>query len=249
MKHLFLRKLFISIIFIFKACMQNLYNRKDMIKNRFHSMEKQIFSIFVMMLLSCFLTHGADLTNRQEQQIITEINKAASNIKTMSCSFVQTKYLSLLNDKMVSEGNMVYKQPDKLRWEYTTPYKYLFVFNGTKVYVGNNSRKDVIDTNTNKVFKEVARIMMNTVTGKALSNSTEFTIGVIAGDNSYDVTLVPKKRELKQMFSKIVLTFTKVNVMISEVDIYEKNGDRTNIKLSRIKKNGTINENFFNIPK
>lgn len=51
------------------------------------------------------------------------------------------------------------------------------------------------------------------------------------------------------MFSKIVLTFTKVNVMISEVDIYEKNGDRTNIKLSRIKKNGTINENFFNIPK
>ena len=107
----------------------------------------------------------------------------------------------------------------------------------------------MIDTNTNKVFKEVARIMMNTVTGKALSNSTEFTIGVIAGDNSYDVTLVPKKRELKQMFSKIVLTFTKVNVMISEVDIYEKNGDRTNIKLSRIKKNGTINENFFNIPK
>lgn len=144
---------------------------------------------------------------------------------------------------------MVYKQSDKLRWEYNTPYKYQFIFNGTKVYVGNKSRKDVIDTNTNKVFKEVARIMMNTVTGKALSNASEFTVDVADNKTSYLITLIPKKKELKQMFSKIVLTFSKSNTMISEVNIYEKNGDWTNIKLTGIKKNGTINESAFTIPK
>lgn len=193
--------------------------------------------------------HAAALTDRQKQEIITKINKSASGIKTMSCTFVQTKYLSLLSDKMVSQGKMVYRQPDKLRWEYTSPYKYLFIFNGTKVYVGNKSRKDVIDTNTNKIFKEVARIMMNTVTGKALSNSAEFTIGVDENAANYQITLVPKKKELKQMFTKIVLTFTKSNTMIAEVNIYEKNGDRTNIKLNGIIKNSTVNESSFAIPK
>ena len=89
---------------------------------------------------------------------------------------------------------MNYKQPNKLRWEYTTPYQYLFIFNGTKVYVGNESRKDVIDTNTNKVFKEVARIMMSTVTGTALSNSSDFSIDVADGNTQWQITLVPKRK-------------------------------------------------------
>jgi outer membrane lipoprotein carrier protein len=189
------------------------------------------------------------LTQQQKQEVIVKINKAASNIKSMSCSFVQTKYLSILNDKMVSKGQMYYKQSDKLRWEYTEPYKYLFIFNGTKVYVGNNTRKDVIDTNSNKVFKEVARIMMNTVTGKALSNSADFSVDAAVDSKYYTITLVPKKKDLKQMFSKIVLNFTKSNIMISELNIYEKNGDRTNIQLKNINNNGAINESYFNIPK
>jgi outer membrane lipoprotein carrier protein len=136
-----------------------------------------------------------------------------------------------------------------LRWEYTEPYKYLFIFNGTKVYVGNNTRKDVIDTNSNKVFKEVARIMMNTVTGKALSNSADFSVDAAVDSKYYTITLVPKKKDLKQMFSKIVLNFTKSNITISDLNIYEKNGDRTNIQLKNINNNGAINESYFNIPK
>jgi outer membrane lipoprotein carrier protein len=189
------------------------------------------------------------MTSQQKQAAIAKINKAASSLKTMTCTFVQTKHLSMLNDKMVSKGSMRYKQSDKLRWEYTSPYQYLFIFNGTKVYVGNKSRKDVIDTGTNKVFKEVARIMMNTVTGKALSNSSDFTVDIASTATTYDVTLVPKKKDLKQLFTKIQLIFTKTNIMISEVNIFEKNGDSTNIELKNITPNSEVNESYFTIPK
>ena len=37
--------------------------------------------------------------------------------------------------------------------------------------------------------------------------------------------------------------------MISEINIYEKNNDRTNIKLKNIKTNGAVNETLFAIPK
>lgn len=209
---------------------------------------KKIVSILFMLLCVVSVT-AAPLNAQQKQDVIGRINKAASGLKSMSCTFTQTKYLSLLSDKMVSEGKMYYKQPNKLRWEYITPYQYLFIFNGTKVYVGNKSRKDVIDTNTNKVFKEVARIMMSTVTGTALSNSSDFSIDVADGNTQWQITLVPKKKEMKKMFSKIVLLFNKSNLMISEINIYEKNNDRTNIKLKNIKTNGAVNETLFAIPK
>jgi outer membrane lipoprotein carrier protein len=207
---------------------------------------------YIILFLICSLTFTVSaetLTAKQQQDAITKINASAAALKSMDCSFVQTKNLSMLNEKMVSKGRMVYRQSDKLRWEYTSPYQYLFIFNGTKVYVGNKSRKDVIDTNSNKVFKEVARIMMNTVTGKALSNQTDFTVSVASNGSTYVVTLVPKKKDLKQMFSKIVLTFTKLDIMISEVDIYEKNGDRSNIVLKNIVTNTPVNESLFAIPK
>lgn len=191
----------------------------------------------------------AALTEKQQQDVINEINKTVSELKTMSCSFTQTKYLSLLSDKMVSQGKMYYEKSNKLRWEYTSPYQYLFVLNGTQVYVGNKSRKDVIDTNTNKVFKEVARIMMSTVTGIALSNTNDFTTQVADDNNYYVVTLVPKKKEMEKMFSKIILYFNKTNYMIAEINIYEKNNDWTNIKMINITTNGIINESLFNIPK
>lgn len=208
---------------------------------------KKIISI---LLLSIFCTVSSmAMTSQQKQDVITRINKAASGLKTMSCSFAQTKYLSLLSDKMVSQGKMYYKQPNKLRWEYTSPYQYLFIFNGAKVYVGNKSRKNVIDTQTNKVFKEVVRIMMSTVTGTALSNSSDFSIDVADGKSVWKVTLTPKKKEMRKMFTKIELSFNKSNLMIAEINIYEKNNDRTNIRLMNITTNATINESLFVIPK
>lgn len=213
---------------------------------------KKIFQLFIVVICAAFAggsdCYAATLPVSKQKEVIHQINKATSAIKSMSCSFTQTKYLSLLSDKMVSEGKMNYSQPNRLRWEYTTPYKYLFIFNGAKVYVGNNNRKDVIDTNSNKLFKEVARIMMSTVTGTALSNADDFETTVADGKTCWEVTLVPKKKEMRKMFSRIVLSFNKSDYLISEINMYEKNNDRTNIKLHHIKNNIALNETLFAIP-
>ncbi len=205
--------------------------------------------ILLFSVLCQFVSSAAALSAPRKQEIIGSINSAASAMKSMTCSFTQTKYLSLLSDKMVSEGKMYYRQPNRLRWEYTSPYQYLFVLNGTKVYVGNKSRKDVIDTDANKVFKEIARIMMGTVTGTVLSGSSDFSVDVADGGTVWRVTLVPSKKEMKRMFSKIVLSFRKNGLMVSEIDIYEKNNDRTNIQLKNVKTNVSVNDALFAIPK
>ncbi len=206
---------------------------------------KRILSILAIFLTIGLTSFAAGPGSVQEKDVLAKLNTAASALKSMQCDFVQTKYLSLLSDKMVSEGCMYYRQPDKLRWEYTTPYQYLSIFNGTKVYIGNDTRRDIIDTNTNKIFKEVARIMMNTVTGKALSDQAGFTTTVADKADSWIVTLVPKKKELRGMFAKICLTFSKKREMISEINLYEKNGDHTNIALKNIKVNSPADESIF----
>lgn len=211
---------------------------------------KKIVYITVLSIVACLWAAipAFALTPAQQQQVISSINTAASGLETMECTFLQTKHLSLLSDRMVSEGRMYYVRPGKLRWEYTTPYRYLFIFSGSTVYVGNESRADVIDTNTNKVFKEVARIMMNTVTGRALAGTTDFTIAVEDAGDHWKITLTPRKRELKQLFSKIEMSFNKDSLIISSLNIIEKNRDKTTIEFTHIATNEAIDADMFVIP-
>lgn len=202
--------------------------------------------IFVTFLLSFFLINPALAQKVTQSQVKQQISQAASKLKSMQCDFVQTKHLKMLNDKVVSKGKMYYQQSDKLRWEYVSPYKYTFILNGSKVQLKNSKRNDVIDVEKNKLFKEIARIMMSSVVGNCM-NDKSFKVTISDGKTEWIATMVPQRREMKQMFQTIKLHFNKQNSMVSMVELIEKNGDKTVIELKNIKTNVAIAPNIFSV--
>lgn len=182
-----------------------------------------------------------------DQQVKQEISQVAAKMKSMKCDFIQTKQLKMLNDKMVSKGRMYYQQGNKLRWEYESPYKYVFILNESRVMLKNNGRSDVIDVNQNKMFREIVRIMMNTVVGKCLTDEKDFKIGIETSIPEYVATLIPLRKDLKQMFSKIVLHFNRQKKMITQVELLEKNGDITVIELKNVQTNVSISTTMFSV--
>ena len=203
------------------------------------------FVISLIVVSCCVLNISAQGVN--EQKAIQEISRAAAAIKTMQCDFVQTKTLKMLGDKMVSKGKMYCRQPDQLRWEYVTPYTYTFILNNNKVLLKKGKRSDVIDVNQNMMFKEIARIMMNSVLGKSLTDKKDFKVSVSGNPQQYTATLVPVKKDMKQMFTKILLYYDVKAQMVKKVGLYEKNGDNTVIELVNIKKNTQINASVFSV--
>ena len=206
-------------------------------------MNKRLILFFSCLL--ALLPLSAQTVNHT--QVKQQINKAASALKSMQCDFVQTKHLKMLNENMVSQGKMYYQQPDQLRWEYTTPYSYTFLLNGSKVLLKTNHRNDVIDVNQNKLFKEIARIMMSTVVGTCLSDEKDFHVTITASQTEWIATLLPQRKDIKQLFQQIVLYFNKEKSMVSRVELIEKKGDRTLIELKNIRTNAPIQKSLFNI--
>ena len=194
-----------------------------------------------------FSAHIMLMAQQTEVQIRKEISLAASAMKTIQCDFIQTKYLKMLNDKMVSKGKMYYQQSNRLRWEYLSPYAYTFILNNDKVLLKNKQRNDVIDVNNNKVFREIARIMMNSVVGNCLNDEKSYKSSISVQKGEWVATLLPQRKDMKQMFQKIVLHFNQKQVVVTQVEIIEKNGDRTVIDLKNVRTNETISSNIFAI--
>ena len=182
-----------------------------------------------------------------ESKVIQQINAVATSMRSMQCDFVQTKYLKMLNDKMVSKGKMYYQKSNKLRWEYTSPYSYAFVLNGSKVLISKGKRNDVINVNQSKMFKEIARIMMSSVVGNCLTDKKDFKVSLVASGSDYIATLYPQQKQMKQMFQKIILHFNKAKSTVTKVELVEKKGDKTLIELKNVKTNASINGKIFSI--
>ena len=204
----------------------------------------------LLFLLVVFCWSMTTVTAQQkvnDAKVIQQINAVASGLKSIQADFVQTKYLKMLNEKMVSRGKMYYQQSDKLRWEYTTPYTYTFVLNGAKVLIEKGKRNDVIKVNQSKVFKEIARVMMNSVVGKCLTNQKDFKTSIVATSSEYIATLYPQQKQMKQMFQKMVLHFNRQKLTVAVVELIEKKGDKTVIELKNVKNNTPINAKVFSI--
>ena len=205
-------------------------------------MKRLVLFLILLMNLLCQPVMAQKVTQGQVKQ---QISQAAAAIKSMQCDFVQTKQLKMLNDKVVSKGKMYYLQSDKLRWEYISPYKYIFILNGSKVQLKNDKRNDVIDVEKNRVFKEIAQIMMSSVVGDCLNDTRSFKTTIADAKTHWLATLVPQRREMKQMFNSIKLYFDKKRLMVTRVELIEKNGDKTIIELKNVKTNGQIASSIF----
>lgn len=201
--------------------------------------------IYILILSLAALTSVAQTP--QERQAIQQISRAAAAMKTMQADFVQTKHLRMLGEKMVSRGRMCYQQSDKLRWEYTKPYAYTFILNGNSVMMSKGGRRDVVDVNRNKVFREIARMMMSSVVGTCLTDSRNFKVSMTVDKHTYTATLLPQKKDVKAMFTRIVLVFNRRTSVVSKVTMYEKNGDRTEITLDNVRTGAAVSPTEFTI--
>ncbi len=185
------------------------------------------------------------LTPQQQAGLTEKIGEASRKMKTLECGFVQVKTISLLSDEMRSEGRLRYRQADKLRWEYTTPYVYLFVMNGGRVMIDSGRSKNTIDVSSSRVFREISAIILTGINGEGVFDGRKFTSRAFAGPAGYRVELVPKSREMKQMFSTISLTFNKSDFTVDMIEIGERGGDVTVITLKDKKLNVPISDDAF----
>ena len=168
------------------------------------------------------------LSEPDAQKAAAAINSANAGVKSLQADFMQVKEMAIVKEKMVSSGKM-YFQDGSLRWEYVKPSKSVFV-------------TDKDQMKSNKMFRSMAGLMAGSVTGINL-NDPSFKVTMYSPGKGYVAELVPLKREMKQMFTKIRLLFGADN-RVRQVELEESQG-RTVITLSNVKYNVSLDPGLF----
>jgi len=185
------------------------------------------------------------LTDVQSQEVMAQLSQAAASMQSMQCRFVQEKTSTMLAEPSVSEGMMYFVAPDRLRWEYTTPYPFALVVNGERIVKVTDGKAEVLEGNANRMYQGIASIIMGSASGKKLFDTSSFDIVLYDDDAFWKAEMTPKRRDMKRMFSLLVFRFDKRTQGISRVEFMGANGDVTSIRFEDIKLNGVIGEERF----
>jgi outer membrane lipoprotein-sorting protein len=176
----------------------------------------------------------------------TKLKEISKSTTTIESNFKQEKNLSILSKAINSEGYFCYKKENNVRWEYTEPYSYLVIINGSKLFVKDKNNKKQYDTQSNKMFQELNNFLVGCINGDILNKTNDYQIEYMENNLQYYVKLVPNAKKMKEMISEIHIYFDKKDYSVVRLKMVEQGGDYTNIEFINKKLNGTISDEKFN---
>ena len=207
-------------------------------------MKKLLLSI-MFVAVSLMVTAQTQLSESQTNEVIASLTKAAASMQSMQCRFVQEKTSSMLAEPQIAEGKMYYAAPDRMRWEYTTPYAFALVVNGERLVKVTDGKAEVMEGNSGRMYQGMVNLIIGSASGKKLFDTTVFDIVFYDDNGFWRAYMTPKRRDMKRMFSQLVFRFDKKTNGISRVEFVSANGDITSIRFEEIKVNEAIEDKVF----
>jgi outer membrane lipoprotein-sorting protein len=174
------------------------------------------------------------------------IEQMAASTTSIKANFKQEKYLSILSNKIDSEGVILFKMPNLLRWEYQSPFEYIIVLNGNEIVIKDQGKVNAFDIGGSQAFKEVNNLIINSVQGNVLDEE-QFHIAYYESETMYLAKLTPKDEQMKQFLQGIDIHFDRKDFSVSKVKLIESEGDYTLITFSNKKMNENIPDASFSV--
>jgi outer membrane lipoprotein-sorting protein len=207
-------------------------------------MEKVIVSFCVIGLLFLQPSYPGYKPVQDVDDFRKKFTVVAAAVKDIKADFTQKKTLVALTETITSKGTLWFKQTDKVRMDYTTPFVYKMIINGDNMLVKDAQKETRMSARSNKLLQQVNRIMIDCMQGSLLE-SKDFSNRVFENDSYYLLELTPTSKNLQQFFSTIVITVEKKDNSPQIIELNESGGDKTMISLSNKKVNMALPDEVF----
>jgi len=209
-------------------------------------MKKTIFItiLFSVICGNIFSQNGRKLTENERQVFEQKMIEHSQKIKTLQCVFVQEKTSSLVSEKAVAKGLMMYQSPAMLRWEYTEPTPSTLILNGNDAALLDKSGKKI---GNDKMSKQLGNIIISMVNGSGIAQSKQFSAEFYDNNTEMLVILTPIQKRLKDIYNKIEIKIDLKTMLANEIMLGEKSGDKMVIYLKNKVLNSEIPKSKFAI--
>lgn len=199
-------------------------------------------SLFLALSLMCAGSAGAV---SQEQATVDAIQKKYEATRTLKAKFVQKAFIKLMDQAQTTEGEVFIKKPGKMKWLYNAPDPQVLISDGNTLWLYVPEENQVNKMPMENVYSNNTPALFLAGKGKLTES---FEVARVASDSeTYQVELIPKD---KKMNVKMLTLFAdKKSYQILGSSVYDKLGNKTEIKFTQIEINPDLADGIFQFQK
>jgi outer membrane lipoprotein-sorting protein len=160
-----------------------------------------------------------------------KFSEEGKKLLSIRSNFIQEKTISVMDEKIISEGVFFYKQERKVRIEYQKPFRYLMIMNGDQIFIRDEKKESHVSTHSSKLFQKLNQIIVDCINGSILENK-DFTSRVFQNDNMYWLEMVPVSKAFKNFFQSVQVLVDKKDWSAVSISLEEPGGDNTVLRFS-----------------
>ncbi len=202
----------------------------------------------ILVVLGLLFTSTAGFPGQGENidVVVDKIQKKYEEIEDFHADFTQEATVKALNTVQKSDGEVWFKKPGKMRWNYYEPYKDEIVSDGRTLWFYNEEENQVIESPLSKVSDTETTSTLLSGLGKlkelyktSFSESKEFE-----ANGSYLIDLRPKTEG--EDYNKVTLSISKSNMMVNTLYLYDPFGNLTKVLLKNVEIDKGVSDSLFN---
>lgn len=183
-------------------------------------------ALLFLFLNEAFAQFDNTIAVSNPNQIKARIKENALKSNDISAEFTQTKVLDIILEKLESKGTFKFKKENKIRWEYSTPFQYLVIINGPKIYINDEGNKKEFDVKNNKMFREINKIVIGSVQGNLFENQ-DYKSRFFENEHVYHIIMQPVNAKMQEYVNEVNLYIDKKELTLKRLKMSEKSGDYT----------------------
>jgi outer membrane lipoprotein carrier protein len=171
--------------------------------------------------------------------------RAREATSTLRARFLQTKTFEVLGEEETSAGELFYRKPDSLRWQYAPPDGSWTVIRGREGWAVFPGVRQVhrFELGGSRV-EGILSVVGFGACGPAFARSFEVAMEPPAGGRTV-LTLTPLRAEIAASFAKIELTLDPGDHLPRRVVLHETTGDQVRLEFVELRRDVPIDRSLF----
>jgi len=201
-------------------------------------------AVTLLLIILLYSIQGFSVEQDNLDSVVDGVQKKYEQINNFHAAFIQEAEVKALNKVQKADGEVWFKKPGKMRWNYNTPNKDQVVSDGKTLWFYDEEEKQVIETPLNQVSETQSTSTLLSGLGniKELFNASFTEPGEINPNGGYLIDLVPKGDE---EYNKVTISVNKKDMMVNTIYLYDPFGNLTKVKLNDIKIDGGVSDSLF----
>jgi outer membrane lipoprotein carrier protein len=186
---------------------------------------------------------GTLFSETSEQQALDAIQRQYEKVLTFEADFTQRSYVKMMNQTQSVKGTVKIKKPGKMKWVYGAPDTQILISDGKNLWLYVPEEEQATKVPVESIYSSNTPALFLAGKGKL---TRSFNVESVSQENqNILVTLVPKNED--QGLARLILHADKKNYQITGSTVYDKLGNKTEIRFSRIRINREIPEEQFQL--